>query len=431
MSLKTVSLAIIVAVTFMGCQEDVDPELISNDQIEISLRSSSSMTIAAKPSPINLGNIVKINSKILEEPRELWVYVPESATEPEYKDFKYPIIYLLDGYSNFHSVASLARQMSSWGGTSHIPEMIVVGIPNTDRLRDLTPTQTMGTSGGGKEFISFIETELIPYMEFNYPSSGHRTFIGHSLGGLMVIDTLLKKPELFENYVAIDPSLWWDDQLVVEHAKSLLTKPNYEDKSLYLAVANTMLGLSTINEVRNDQDERTQHIRSILEFATLAEEHSNSGLKFAWKYYDDERHVTLPLIAEYDSMRFFFDWFSWTELAEIIVTDTSTPGEQLVSSISTHYERISSKLGHEYLPLQRTVNAWGQEFLREDRPDVAYAFFQLNLENYPNSAPVYESLGDYYVEVSEINLAHRNYSRALELGGSENINDKLNSLTGQ
>src|SRR5579862_8259454 len=129
---------------------------------------------------ITLGTVDKVNSKILKEERKIWVYVPNSGNNDVYAKQRYPVLYLLDGDAHFYSVVGMIHQLSSVNGNTICPEMIVVGIPNTDRTRDLTPTNSLTgpdgskisdfkTSGGGEKFESFIEKELIPHIDSVYP----------------------------------------------------------------------------------------------------------------------------------------------------------------------------------------------------------------------------------------------------------------------
>ena len=166
----------------------------------------------------------------------------------------------------------MIKQLSTTNGKTVSPEMIIVGIPNTDKSLDLTPThvdEMFGntifprTSGGGVNFLDFLEKELIPHIEKTYPASGYRTFVGHSFGGLAVINALVERPYLFNNYVSIDPSLWWDDRKLLSKAEKVFTENNYEGKALFVGVANTMDEGMRINEVEQDTSEGTDHIRSI------------------------------------------------------------------------------------------------------------------------------------------------------------------------
>src|SRR5258708_7146418 len=196
---------------------------------------------------ISLGTIDSLFSKTLNEQRKVWVYVPEGAAKSP--GTKYPVVYLLDGDAHFYSVVGLIHQLSTINGNTLCPEMIVVGIPNTDRIRDLTPTHVKKvfgdttfskTSGGGENFTKFIADELIPYIDSHYPTTPYRTMIGHSLGGLMAINTIVHHPHLFANYLAIDPSLQWDARRLSKEAQTIFNEKKSDNKFLYVAVANNM-----------------------------------------------------------------------------------------------------------------------------------------------------------------------------------------------
>jgi predicted alpha/beta superfamily hydrolase len=157
---------------------------------------------------LNFGVIDSIHSDILDENRKIWIYSPPDTTQ------KYPLLVLLDGDAHYFSVAGMIHQLSTINGNTIYPEMVVVAIPNTDRTRDLTPyhvphifgdTAFAKTSGGGENFTKFIEKELLPFVDKKYPTSPHRTLVGHSFGGLFVVNTLVHHPGLFTNYLAIDP----------------------------------------------------------------------------------------------------------------------------------------------------------------------------------------------------------------------------------
>ena len=198
-----------------------------------------------------LGTIDSIDSKILKEKRKIWVYVPNGGTIDLYSKQKYPVVYLLDGDAHFYSVVGMIQQLSQVNGNTVCPEMIVVGIPNTDRTRDLTPTHididapyldsaSAKTSGGGEQFISFIEHELAPFIESKYPTSPYKMLIGHSFGGLTVMQTFVHHTNLFDSYICIDPSMWWDKKKLLEETKMFLSNTKLDGKSFYLGVANTM-----------------------------------------------------------------------------------------------------------------------------------------------------------------------------------------------
>ena len=147
--------------------------------------------IAQKKKEIITADVVTINSKILKEERTVWVYNPGNKNENKI----YPVIYVLDGESHFKSVVAMVEYLS---GANVIPQMIVVGILHSNRMKDLTPTieDSVGDkagehSGGGENFMSFIKNELFPEIESTYSTAPYRILMGHSVGGLTVINTLI------------------------------------------------------------------------------------------------------------------------------------------------------------------------------------------------------------------------------------------------
>jgi predicted alpha/beta superfamily hydrolase len=387
---------------------------------------------------IVIGQIDSLYSNILNESRKIWVHIPESATNSILSEPRYPVLYLLDGPSHFYSVTGMIRRLSI--GNNIVPEMIIVAIPNTKRSRDLTPTIAVPwfvtgddsiqyESGGGNKFLDFVEDELIPYVERTYPATTYRTFVGHSFGGLSVINALINRPQLFSNYVAIDPSLWWDNQAYLNLADSVLTVNKFDGKSLYVGVANTMKEGMNIKEVRKDTTRSTAHIRSILQFVNSIETKDDNGLFFGWKYYDNDDHGSVPLITEYDALRFLFPWYTMDGLGQFFDSDSKTTAEELISLLSSHYTNVSDHFGYKVLPPENTINSIGYRLMDNDMPDKAYAIFNLNIQNYPNSGNVFDSMGDYYLFQSDTLKAIENFTKALEVGNMPESKEKLEKLT--
>jgi len=188
--------------------------------------------------PITIGETREIKSDILKENRILNIYLPASYSSESTK--KYPVIYLLDGSidEDFIHIAGLV-QFGSFSWINMIPESIIVGIANTDRKRDFTYPSTnkqdkteLPTSGKSTAFISFIEKELQPYIDSNFSTTSSKTIIGQSLGGLLATEILLKKPNLFDHYIIVSPSLWWDNESLLSATAADYTSK----KSIYIAV---------------------------------------------------------------------------------------------------------------------------------------------------------------------------------------------------
>lgn len=180
-------------------------------------------TTNAQTQPFSIGEIQQIRSAALNETRTLNIYLPEGYekdTQPTY-----PVIYLLDGTANedFIHVAGVVQFLTM---IQQMPASIIVGIANVDRKRDFTFPTTIAAdkkefpaTGHSEKFINFLEKELQPYIKQHYRTSDVRTIVGQSLGGLLVSEILIEHPQLFNRYVIISPSLWWDNESLLAKIK--------------------------------------------------------------------------------------------------------------------------------------------------------------------------------------------------------------------
>jgi hypothetical protein len=413
--MKNAFTLLIIALMAIGCdQSNKSDSKLSNDN------------------QISIGHIDSLKSDILGETRKIWVHLPKNYQEGK----KYPVLYVLDGNGHFHSVTGLIKQLSN-NGTLVLPEMIVIAIPNTNRNRDLIPTHAdvdyrtgkklQYDSGGGSSFLDFIEDELIPYVDKTYPTTSFRTYVGHSFGGLSVIHALTTRSHLFNNYLAIDPSFWWDNMAYMETVDSLLSVHDYTNKRLFVGMANTMIGGQNYSTVEKDTLGTSVHIRSILKFAKSLEKKDN-GLNFEWKYYPKESHFSVPLITEYDGLRFLFDWYDFKERFELGRADLYTADEAL-EVVKSHYENVSQKMGHEIKPPEGLINRLGNYYMRDKKLDLAAALFDLNIANFPNSDNIYDSRGDYYLAVGDSLKALEFFRKALETGDNDYSQKKIDRIS--
>lgn len=171
--------------------------------------------------PIPKHDTFKLQSSSLGETRVLCVWLP-----PEYSDTEnsYPVLYMPDGgiKEDFPHIANTLAELVAAGS---IPPMILVGIENTDRRRDLTGPSDVASdakiaplSDGSSKFRQFIGDELIPEINKRYRTTERRAIIGESAAGLFVVETMLLQPEMFDSYIAMDPALHWNDRYLVRTA---------------------------------------------------------------------------------------------------------------------------------------------------------------------------------------------------------------------
>ncbi|WP_228520552.1 alpha/beta hydrolase-fold protein [Flavobacterium sp. CSZ] len=377
---------------------------------------------AQSKTKIVIGTIDSISSKILNEKRKIWIHLPKSAQNTGFAKQKYPVVYLLDAEGHFSSVVGIIEELSEVNGNTNCPEMIVVGITNTNRNRDLTPTysevdlpfvpkELSEQSGGGEKFVEFLEKELMPYIDSKYPTAPYKTLIGHSFGGLTTINILTNHTHLFNSYVAIDPSMWWGNQKFLAETTKKLAGKKLSNVSLFMGAANTMDDSMNLVKVRKDTTVFTRHIRSILDLNDFFDKNQSSNLKYGYKYYQDDSHGSVPLIATYDAIRFIFQ-FNQLKLS---IPDQINFDKAVFAKIEKHYDNVSKHLGYKVSAPENMVNAYGYQSLGKKDMDLAGYLFKLNVANYPQSPNVYDSLGDFYEAKGDKKNAIASYEKVLTL----------------
>jgi len=380
---------------------------------------------AQENSPFTTGFEETISSKILGQERKVWIHIPNSNGGNKIKDRgNYPVIYLLDGSENFNTVVSITEHMEE---SNLCPPMIVVGILHKNRLVDLTTgtdKELPDVVGGGEKFMSYVEKELIPYIDANYPTTSYKTFIGHSLGGLTVMNTFLHNPKLFNSYVSLDASLWWDNQKVVKEAKTILPTQNYKGKTLYMAMANRLeKGVDTLS-VQKDTSGTTGLIRSNLAFIKEQSKNKKNQLRFKYKFYEDDNHPSVRLIGEYDALRFIFEFYK----LKIYDSELKNPDFKLDSLLVAHYKNVSENMGYIVKPGESQINNLGYQMMGKKQLAKAETLFKLNTTNYPESANCYDSLGDLYLEKGDNAKAIEIFKKALTLKAIPETKEKLEKL---
>lgn len=250
-----------------------------------------------------LGVINEIQSKELGEKRTLNIYLPEGYNQND--TTKYPVIYLLDGSADedFIHVVGLV-QFNSFEWVNQVPKSIVVGIATVDRRRDFTFATTIEadkkkfpTTGHSDRFMAFIGNELQPYIEKKYKTNYNKTIIGQSLGGLLITEMLFKKPSLFNNYVIVSPSLWWNNGSLLNE-KTKIAESNFNQPTqVYIAVGKEGLTPTAIP--------RVMEVDANL-LAEKIKETKNKNIKVYFDYLPQENHATILHQAVSNSFRFLY-----------------------------------------------------------------------------------------------------------------------------
>jgi predicted alpha/beta superfamily hydrolase len=237
-----------------------------------------------------LGNIDELYSTELNENRTVNIYLPEGYNSKD--TIKYPVIYLLDGSADedFIHIVGLV-QFNSFEWVNQVSKSIVVGIATIDRRRDFTTPTTIATdlkkyptSGKSNKFIAFIKNELQPFIENKYKTNTDKTLIGQSLGGLLATEILATQPTLFNKYIIISPSLWWNNGFLLNQEWTPVLKTFNQKTDIYIAVGKEGLTPTEIPRVMEvDANNLVEKIQKI----------QNKNISVSFDYLPNENHATI------------------------------------------------------------------------------------------------------------------------------------------
>lgn len=366
-----------------------------------------------------------VQSTILNEQRDFWVIVPDDI-----KDYdRLPVVYILDGdqqLENLHAVYS-----SYWG--HHLPRMILVGIDNShNRTRNLTISkveQHWEENGEGEKFSLFIKEELIPLIEENYPVTTYRTLIGHSYGGLFTLNMMIHYPDLFQNYIAIDPSIDWDNQLITRELQKALKENDFSNKKLYLSLAGPFdrdNERATEDEVLQSNSPSSFFARSVLSFIYAAGKNSN-GPDLHWDHFPDEIHGSVPLISMINGLKHQFQWYQLENLAEF--NNPMTPASRIAELLDYRAEKLKQNFGYDVPAADAEMLIMGGEmFGQMGQPEKGLLFLEKGVEYYPKEEQMWIALAWYYENSGDKNAAINTLNKGLLQTNSDAIRDKIKAL---
>ena len=337
-------------------------------------------------SNITVARTIPFNSKILNEERPIDIYLP-----PRYHltSERYPVVILLDGERHFlHTIGSAGFL----AGVGRIPHMIVVGIPNTDRNRDFTPTVSpeLPTSGGAEKFIAFLRNELLPNLDQNFRTVPFRILVGHSLCGMFTLYQLFKHGDLFQGYISISPYLSYNDDFLLKMTGRKNGIPYYPgNRFLYLATG---------------KEPDAAELLAGLQAQLPAPDTDNLYWKI--QHYPEEYHDSTPLRAIPDGFSFIFD--DWP------IPDSLYTGG--LDSVIAHYERFSSRYGYVQPVPETQLNIMAYQKIADGPIAEALRMFRYNVDLYPDSPNVYDSLGEGLEAAGLLAEAAEQYRIAIEKG---------------
>jgi hypothetical protein len=312
-----------------------------------------------------------IKSAVLNEERTVVVQLPKSYQAEPNKI--YPVIYRLDGAGNIPLASAVIERLQN---DNRAPEVIIVAIENTDRLRDFYPTVNkepqgpVGEGGGAAKFLAFFEQELIPLVNKNYRTHDYKVISGASAGGVFSLYTLQAKPELFQAHIAYSPAAWWNYGAMVKSTKSFVAKTKDLNNYVYINIGEEA-GI-----MRERYDELQQSLQS----------HKVRGLRFFSDAFDGTSHNLTSAAGAFNA---YYNLFLPKHMPTSALTDD-------IASIDAYYQRLSQQWGEQISPPDRAVRLLGYNLTDSKQFARAIEVFKYNIENHPQSVDALSALSYGY-----------------------------------
>jgi predicted alpha/beta superfamily hydrolase len=350
---------------------------------------------------IPAGEQITLHSKVLNEDRTILVALPASYASSKQN---YPVLYVTDAQFYFDQTRSTAAFL---GRERIIPEMIVVGVTNRDRVRDFYATKAdfkigdriipTPTSGNADHFLEFIASELIPWVENSYRTSGLRILAGVSAGGYFALHSARMKPGLFQMLVVASPWLAWDDRKELNELLTFVPTPRFQVKGLFLSYAN--------------EGPETKMKANVDTLVGALKSRNDPSCQLVLHSYPDETHDTTIFKSYYDGLRAIFDGYAYPRDPKTNLLVGS------VADVEAHYAKLGQRLGTTF-DTERIVNELGYQYLGQGSVQPAVTAFRFNVEHYPESANAWDSLGEGLERLGNRDEAIASYRKAVALAES-------------
>ena len=368
---------------------------------------------------INIGYKDSLHSTILQENRPLSIYLPPSYfTEPKQN---YPVLYILDGEYNFRYVAGILELQA--GIAENIPEMILVAISGKGSKKykeNCKPfIQDVEDSGNADEVLNFIEKELIPYIDSKYRTYDYRILSGHSIGGLFIINAALKKPTLFQSYIAISPALWWEENAINTVAKNTYEKKSATKANVYVSLAN----------------EKGMGVEKFLKLV---------GPEFKFKEFDNENHNSVGAPTYEWALKDIFEIWK----VDKTYFDSSEELKEYNQKVVTHYnyqipiadgvlyntviyilkdkakelEKVKTIIDNSY-PNSKPylISLLASNLIKSEKYEQARIILENGLIENPNSFELYEKLAEVDLKQDKIQQFKEDFHKAINLAKAQKV----------
>ncbi|MDW3652823.1 MAG: alpha/beta hydrolase-fold protein [Bacteroidia bacterium] len=345
-----------------------------------------------------IGEIHSFTSEILKEERKIALYLPQDYQQ---SGKNYQVLYLLDGEWNFPFVASLSEKLVASGD---MPPLIIVGILNNNRNKDLTPpgkNDNKTRFGGGEFFLKFLTEELKPWIEEKYRTHPYSILAGHSFGGLFSIYAMMKQPDQFQAFISLSPSLGRNGEQQIRIAQDFFPQKTSFPKSLYLAIG----------------DESGYTYSSSQKFQKLLQKKLPEEMRFKFELLNEENHVSMTIGGFVHALKFLYEGYNPEHLGKL----------DEIFLVESHYEDLSKRYGHLIpIPEQFYQTFTAEQISFRDYEYALYilskykAAYPLSLEMLAQYATVYLLKGEfeeakkYYMQLKDQGVEDENLEKILQ-----------------
>jgi len=337
---------------------------------------------------IIIGKYKKIQSKILNEERTLLIHLPKG-----YKNstISYPVLYLLYGNHVTTYFAEAVAILDRLGQTARIPEMILVGLKNTDRYRDLLPKRPDGGATGIDNFIYFFEGELIPFVETYYRTKDYRIIMGPQAGANFVFYTLFENPDLFDACLINNPFRWTGGRdLLVQKSETFFQNNKQFNRFLFITY--------------DDSDQlEIEGIKYIQHFSEMIKSANPEGFQFELNYIKGSDEFVSPMGLRKGLKTLFLD-YPLPENLEI----------EKLDDIINYYQKLSKKLGFEVDIPEHVLTVQSDKVIRKGYMNSYLEILNYMIKKYPFSSNAYWRLGNLHQRSGELTEAIKYYNKILE-----------------
>jgi len=335
---------------------------------------------------------LSLYSEILDETREVLVRLPQGYLDNP--DARYPVFFVTDADWNFDLVASTLDFHTRWG---RIPAFITIGIVNVNRNRDFVPKEDPGYpfTGSGDRFLDHLNDELLPIIDASYRTSGRRILFGHSFGGVVTINQMLRDASVFDAHIAVGTSTWVAERVLFERTRTRLESNPSLDTFLYLSVGEGDGGATVPDGAL---------------YAELLTDLAPEGLEWSHTVFPSENHFTNVPISLHDAIRVLFPFY---QQAEHMMQSVEQAGP---AGVAEWFSDQQGKLGWRFVPQSMELGLAAVQLFVSGQQQAATAVFdELELRHpYRPETVAYRAIA--YARADQPAAAIETIDRALEIG---------------